>query len=124
MEKPERLTEFVERMKTAQCVATTDAAMALLSATMAAVEDMHSGVPNDPAGPDADKRMFPPLDDKYSFVIPGREDLRGFFHVGHETIFGANGAILIRTRRTRRNPNAEIRLLLDKPGIDGNTVNL
>lgn len=124
MEKRERLIEFIKRMEAAPAVATADAAMASLLAIMEAVEDEFSGVPNDPTGPNADQRMFPPLDEKYSFAIPGREDLRGFFHVDHETIFGANGEILIRTRRTRRNPNAEIRVLLNKPGIDGKTVNL
>lgn len=124
MEKRERLLEFIRRMESASLVATADEAMTLLAATLNAVEDEFSGVPNDPTGPNADKRMFPPLDEKYVFSVPGREDLRGYFHVEHETIFGANGAILIRTRPTRRNPNAAIRVLLSKPGLDGNKVNL
>lgn len=124
MEKRERLAEFIRRMEAAAPVATVESAMLLLANTMKTVEDELSGIADDPAGPDADKRLFPPLDDKYRFSIDGRADLDGFSHVGHETIFGANGAILIRTRRTRHNPNAEIDVLLNKAGIDGRTVDL
>jgi hypothetical protein len=124
MEKRERLAEFILRMKAAPAVATMESAMSLLAETMKAVEDEFSGVTDDPNGPDADRRLFPPLDDKYHFSVDGRADLNGYLHVGHETIFGANGAILIRTRRTRRNLEAEIVVLLNKAGIDGRTVGL
>jgi hypothetical protein len=116
MTKTERLVEFVKRMTAAAPVASHVEAMSLLAATLTAVEDEFSGVANDATGPNADQRMFPPLDERYHFAVEGRTDVEGYKHVAHETLFAHNGAILIRSRRTGE-------ILLDKAGADGRKVN-
>ncbi len=116
MTKGERTAELMRRLEAAQPVNNADEALHLVTSVLEAIEDQHSGVPNDPSSPLADERIWPPIA-RYSFAIEGRDDLDGFRQKGHETIIGANGAILIRTR-------IKTTVILDKPGRDGRKVNL
>jgi hypothetical protein len=114
MTKRERIAELVRQLEAARPAASADEALHLVTSTLEAIEDQHSGVPNDPSSPFADERIWPPIA-RYHFAIEGRDDLDGYRQKGHETLIGANGAILIRTR-------IEIRIILDKPGRDGRKV--
>jgi hypothetical protein len=114
MTKGERIAELVRRLEAAVPPASSEEALHLVTTTLEQIEDEHSGVPNDPASPMADERIWPPID-RYHFVVDGRPDLDGYRQKGHETILGANGAILIRTRR-------QVRVILDKAGRDGRKV--
>jgi hypothetical protein len=115
MTKAERIAELVRRLEAAQPASNAAEALHLVTSILEAIEDEFSGVANDPASPFADDRIWPPIA-RYSFAIEGRADLDGYRQKGHETLIGANGAILIRTR-------IQTRVILDKPGRDGRKVN-
>lgn len=93
-----------------------DAALELITKILNAVEDEHSGVPNDPTGPRADERMFPPIE-RYHFAVEGRPDLDGYRQRAHDTIIASNGAIVIRVRKS-------MKTIFEKPGLDGRKVDL
>ncbi len=114
--KGARLTEFFRRMLEASAAGNSGEALGLITETLNAVEDEHSGVPNDPTGPRADERMFPPIE-RYHFAIEGRPDLDGYRQKGHDTIIAGNGAILIRVRNT-------MKTIFEKAGRDGRKVGL
>ena len=116
MTKGERIAELVRRLEAAAPASNADEALNLVTSILEAVEDQHSGVANDPSSPFADERIWPPIA-RYSFAIAGRDDLDCYRQKGHETLIGAGGAILIRTR-------IETRVILDKPGRDGRKVDL
>ncbi len=116
MEKGARLAEFFRRMIEAPAAGNADAALGMITETLNAVEDEHSGIPNDPTGPRADERMFPPIE-RYYFAIEGRPDLDGYRQKAHDTIIAGNGAILIRVRKT-------MKTIFEKPGRDGRKVDL
>ena len=116
MDKGERVQEFFWRMANAPAAASAEEAFELITSALTAVEDEHSGIPNDPRGPGADERMFPPIA-RYHFVIEGRPDLDGYRQKAHDTIIAGNGAILIRVRRT-------LKIVFEKPGRDGRKVTL
>jgi hypothetical protein len=59
MEKGARLGEFFRRMTEAPAPGGADEVLAMITEILNAVEDEHSCIPNDPAGPRADERMFP-----------------------------------------------------------------
>lgn len=115
MTKGERVAELMRRLEASPPADGAEAALRLVTSALDAIEDQHSGAPNDPTSPMADERIWPPIA-KYHFEIQGRPDLDGYRQRGHETVIGANGAILIRTRRDGR-------VILDKPGRDGRKVN-
>jgi hypothetical protein len=114
MEKGARLHELFRRMSAAPAAGSADEALELITEILNAVEDEHSGVPNDPTGPRADERMFPPIE-RYHFAIEGRPDLQGYRQKAHDTIIAGNGAILIRVRKT-------MKTMFEKPGRDGRKV--
>lgn len=116
MTKGERIMELVRRLEASPAPANAEGALRLVTSVLEEIEDQYSGVPNDPSSPMADERIWPPIA-RYHFAIEGRPDLDGYRQRGHETILGANGAILIRTRR-------DVRVILDKAGQDGSKVNL
>jgi hypothetical protein len=107
MTKVERIAEFLKRMTAAFPASSASSAFDLITETFAAVEAEMAG---------EDDPMFPPSGDFY-YDIEGRDDLLLFRQAGHETIIRANGAILIRNRRTKS-------VSLDKPGHDGKKVDL
>jgi hypothetical protein len=111
--KAERLAEFLRRLGAAP--AATDAASArrLIEETLN-VEDEMTDIPFDPAAWETDGRMYPAQDDQVRSVA-GRSDLRRLVSRGHDTFIRDNGAIAIRTRRTKQ-------VLLRKPGADGREV--
>lgn len=116
MTKGERIAELMWRLEAAPAAGTAEEALQLVTRLLEEIEDQHSGVPNDPSSPMANERIWPPIA-RYHFAIEGRADLDGYRQRGHETILGANGAILIRTRR-------DARVMLDKAGQNGRKVNL
>jgi len=116
MEKGARLAEFFRRMNDAPAASDADAAFRMLTEILNTVEDECSGIPNDPTGPRADERMFPPIA-RYHFAIEGRPDLDGYRQKAHDTIIASNGAILIRIRKS-------MKTVFEKPGRDGRKVDL
>ena len=107
MTKAQRVAEFLGRMNEASPASSASSAFELITRTFVAVEEEMAS---------DDDRMFPPSGDFYHDV-DGRDDLLLFRQAGHETIIRANGAILIRNRKTKT-------VSLDKPGHDGKKVDL
>lgn len=91
MTKAERIAVFFERLEAATPVSTAAAAFALLVETFLAVEDEFCT--------DVADRMFPPSGE-FHFAVDGREDLDIYRQRAHDTIVAANGAIVIRIRRS------------------------
>ncbi len=89
--------------------------MRLLSETLNAVEDEHSGVANDPTQWVSDGRMYPPQADSARDVAD-RPELTRYRSKGHNTFIANNGAI--RVERENRD------LVLSKPGCDGMEVDV
>jgi hypothetical protein len=114
LSKKDRLDEFLRRLRACPAARDANEARHQVEEVLNAVEDEHSGVPNDPEDPNADERMFPPSDDFLVFV-PERDDLMRFRHVRHDTTFGRNGAIEIRIRKTGE-------VIFEKPGHDGGRI--
>jgi len=107
--KRDRLGIFLERLRAATPVSSTDEALKLLSETLNAVEDEFSGVP-----PQADLegkvRMCPPQEDNRR-AVGGRPSLRRYRSARHNTFIGVNGSIRI--------VDLDRKVLLDKAGGDG-----
>lgn len=112
--KRERLTEFLRRLKAAPLATNTEEARQQLTDILNAVEDEYTNIPYDPAAWQHDGRLYPPFTDSIR-TVPNRPDLTRYVHLGHETFFGAKGAILIRDRRRKT-------VELSKPGIDGEEI--
>lgn len=109
--KSERLRIFMSRLKNEPPATTFQDGLALLARVLNAVEDEHSGVPNNPAAWLMDGRMYPPQDDNLR-EVDGRPDLKRLRARDHNIYVGAEGAIRIESASTRN-------VLLDKPGHDG-----
>jgi len=110
----ERLLIFIGRLVAAAPASDALSAKQLLDSTLNAVEDEFSGVPFAPDIPEGSGRMYPAQDDNRR-VVAGRPDLVRYRHRGHETIFGSNGAMLI-----RQIANGDI--VLSKAGSDGKEI--
>jgi hypothetical protein len=78
------------------------------------VEDELTDIPFDPAAWETDGRMYPPQDDQVR-TVAGRPDVRRLVSRGHDTFVRDNGAIVIRSRRSKQ-------VLLRKAGADGREV--
>jgi len=103
-------------MQLAPPAGSADEALELLSTTLNAVEDEFTGIPYRPDEWQNDGRMYPPQPDS-ARDVDGRPDLTRYRSLGHNTLIGANGAILIQSIREKA---AE----LDKSGADGCTIEL
>ena len=113
MQKKERFTIFLERMKAAPPAESAKEALTLLVEVLNAVEDEFSGVPYNPSLWQTDGRMYPPQSDNLRSV-PGRPTVRRYRHVRHNTFIAENGAVRIQT--------LDGDVLLDKPGKDGQRI--
>ena len=110
LSKAKRLQKFLQRLQAAPPAISADEAFGLLVATLNAVEDESSGVPNRPELWKTDGLMYPPQEDS-RLKCPERPSLRKYRNKGHYNFIGLNGSIRIETL------DAEI--LLDKRGADG-----
>jgi hypothetical protein len=115
MEIRRRLQEFYRRLGDLPPFASQEEALSEISRVLTEVEDELSGVPRDPTGmpTKSDGRMYPPIP-----AYAKQCDLPGvtlYVQTGHQTYIGANGAVLIVSRRTGA-PE------LDRPGQDGGRI--
>lgn len=108
MTKAERIAVFFGRMSAATAASTAVEAFALITETFVAVEDELCS--------DADDRMFPPSGD-FHYAVEQRDDLDLYRQAAHDTIIRANGAILIRIRKSGA-------VVFEKAGSDGRKVEL
>lgn len=108
MTKAERIAVFFGRLADAASASTSADAFALITETFLAVEGELCA--------DADDRMFPPSGD-FHHAVDGRDDLDLYRQLAHDTIIRANGAILIRIRKTSV-------VVFEKAGSDGRRVEL
>jgi hypothetical protein len=94
MDKKARLKLFHERLAAAPTARTHDEAYDLLCTILDAVEDEHSGLPNNPQW-ETDGRMYPPQIDSVR-KVDGFPTVRRYRSSNHNTFIGSNGAIEIR----------------------------
>lgn len=109
--KKERLEIFLERLGTCPAAASHDEAFNQLSSVLNDVEDEFSGVPFTPENWAHDGRMYPPQEDNKKMLDNGVARYRSR---GHVTLVGMNGAIKI--------IDGDGQCLMNKPGMDGDTV--
>lgn len=95
MNKSARLEVFYERLQAAPPAETHDEAYELLCATLNAVEDEHSGVPNNPASWQTDGRLYPPQKDRV-YAVPGFPEVLRYNSFKHDTYVASNGAIEVK----------------------------
>jgi len=114
MRKAERVRLFLARLEKAAACANHDEAYALIAATLTAVEDEHSGVPNNPATWETDGRLYPPQADNASTPKEYPEVIR-YRSVAHWTYIAPNGAFRIEIIASRK-------VLIDRFGQDGRPV--
>lgn len=111
--KKERLRIFIERLSLAQPTTSADDALELVAEVLNAVEDEHSGVPNNPEAWKDDGRMYPPQENNRR-EVPDRPSVRRYRSARHNTLIGSNGSIRIE--------EVGGAVLLDKPGRDGRRI--
>lgn len=114
MDKKARLKLFYERLGAAPAASTHDEAFALIRTTLDAVEDEHSGVPNNPQNFQTDGRLYPPQIDSVR-KVEGLPDVLRYRSSNHNTFIGSNGAIEVRQIDPEEGQFA-------KPGADGKGV--
>ena len=113
MDRKQRFALFLAAMEAAPPASDRASARELLTGILNAIEDAHSGAPNDPANWMTDGRMYPPQDD---FEQPSPVAHAALFHtVAHRVWIADNGAIRIEVRKGQNSGRVE----LDKTGADG-----
>ena len=117
--KGERLAEFLDSLAKAPPASSTEEALELVNRILNDVEDRLSGVAYDHDAARqlvTDGRMYGP---HASFASPWRDNpgVTRYAHARHDTFIQDNGAVLIRLRRPAK-------VLLSKPGADGQEVDL
>lgn len=95
MNKQARLELFYQRLRESPAARTHDEAYALLCATLNAVEDEHSGVPNNPSSWQTDGRLYPPQQDRV-YAVSGFPEVLRYNSFKHDTYIAGNGAIEVR----------------------------
>ena len=99
MDKYARLQLFYERLQAAPAASTHDESYALVCDTLNAVEDEHSGVPNNPNNWQTDGRLYPPQPDR-SYAVDGFPGVVRYRSFGHNTYIASNGAIEVKVVAT------------------------
>lgn len=115
LSKPERISELFKRLKSASPFSSGDDVLAKLAALIRAVEDEHSGVPENPSAADSlvtDGRMYPPHPNHERET--GNIRVRKFRQRRHVTLIGENGAIRVET--------LDGAVALDLAGSDGKYI--
>lgn len=107
--------KFLDRLIAAPAAKSSEEAFAQLTGTLNAVEDEFSSIPFDPSRWMEDGRMYPPQADS-ARLDPARPGLIRYRSRMHNTWIGANGAIRI--------DEVNGACLLNKPGHDGQLINL
>jgi hypothetical protein len=95
MDKHARLEIFYERLQAAPAAQTREEAYELLCATLNAVEDEFSGVPNNPPSWRTDGRLYPPQQDRV-YTVAGFPEVLRYNSFKHDTFIASNGAIEVR----------------------------
>jgi len=95
MNKTARVVVFYERLQEAPAAGTHDEAYKLICAILNAVEDEHSGVPNNAANWQADGRLYPPQTDRV-YAVPGFLHVLRYNSFKHDTFIASNGAIEVK----------------------------
>jgi hypothetical protein len=113
LHKNERFALFRQRLLDAPPASSLEEAFATLAATLNAVEDELSGIPNNPSNWQNDGRMYPPQRDhrRTPRNAPGVVRYRS---VGHNTFIAENGSIRIEMISRE--------VVLKKPGADGRII--
>jgi len=112
--KPERFTEFLDRLRSAPAACTFDEAYEQLCTILNEVEDERTSIPFNPDLSQTDERMYPPQPDSIR-EVEGQPKVKRFRSRRHNTYIGANGAFEIRSA-----PEGEV--LFAKPGADAKGV--
>lgn len=99
MDKHSRLALFYQRLQAAPAAGTRDQSYSLLCATLNAVEDEQSDVPNNSQNWQTDGRLYPPQTDRV-FAVDGFPEVFRYNSFKHDTYIASNGAIEIRVIAT------------------------
>ena len=114
MDKFARLQLFYERLQAAPAASTHNESYTLLCDTLNAVEDEHSGVPNNPSNWQTDGRLYPPQTDRV-YAVDGFPEVVRYRSFKHDTYIGSNGAIEVKVIATNE-------VDFTKPGANGKGV--
>lgn len=114
MEKDARLKLFYQILEAAPAASTHDEGYELICNTLNAIEDEHSGVPNNPNAWKRDGRLYPPQKDR-AYAVAGFPRVIRYRSFNHETYIAANGAIEVKLVATGK-------IDFTKPGADGKGV--
>lgn len=109
-----RLQVFLERLRSAEPVATGEEAKRLIDETLNEVENRLTDIPYDPTQWRTDGRMYPVQDDNAGDV-DGYPEVTSYRSRKHETLVRENGAFEIRDANTQE-------VLIAKAGSDGKGV--
>lgn len=111
---------FLDRLAQVPAAASEAEALTQIRNVLDAVEDDHSGVPNDPDNWQSDGRMYAPRADSRR-VVSGHPKVVRYRNRAHNTFLGRNGSIEIRAVQPGVRPEVGS-LLLSKPGADGRSL--
>jgi hypothetical protein len=114
MDKYGRLQLFYERLQAAPAASTREESYLLLCDTLNAVEDEHSGTPNNPDNFQTDGRLYPPQTDR-AHEVDGFPGVIRYRSARHNTYIASNGAIEVKVVGTNE-------VDFTKPGADGKGV--
>ena len=93
LSKAERIELIFEAIGAAPCCNSADEVLDLIKREMNAVEDAHSGVPENPENWQTDGRLYPPQEDhRRGDPAPG---LRRYRSKGHVSLISDDGALKI-----------------------------
>jgi hypothetical protein len=109
-----RLREFFARLGRHEAFTSFEDAYLGLIATIEAVEDELTGIPNKPETWKTDGRLYPPERDHW-FAVPSYPDVTRMRTKGHNVFISANGALEIQVAGTRA-------VIFSKAGADGRKV--
>ncbi len=112
--KEDRLEEFLRRLGYAPAAKMFDEAYSQICNILNEVENEMTSISYQPENWQSDGRLYPPQIDNMR-AVPGRDKVKRFRSLGHNTFIGENGSIEIQAIESNV-------IIFSKPGEDGKKV--